>query len=327
MRFIKSKLKEIIKKFVTYRGAVLIPKQVYSLLLEQRNASFKRLLENFKFCDSVGMTGIIFSKDRPTQLFALLESYSIHARSASPLKVIFNATSQDHREAYHEIRSYFSGPHFRIEFIEQDDSFKEILLRVINKIKTKTIFFLVDDIVFTGDVDFNRLSNIDPLKFIFSLRLGSNIQKSYTTGLVESPPRLMSSMLGVGIYEFEWFERANEWSDPWSLDGNFLSTSEVLLITQISSFSAPNSYEVALKAFNDFVVKRKGMCFENSKILNLPINKVQTEINNQSGNISTQFLLEQWQLGNKIDITDFNGYISSSPHEEHYIKFARRFEA
>ncbi|MBT8583022.1 hypothetical protein G6694_00040 [Polynucleobacter paneuropaeus] len=327
MRRIKSKLKEALKKFVTYSGGVLISKEVYSLMLAQRNAACKYLLENIGFFGGVGMTGVVFSKDRPMQLFALLESYSIHVRSASPLKVIFNASSQEHRDGYQEVRSYFSESHFGIDFIQQDDSFKEILLRAIKDIKTKTIFFLVDDIIFTGDVDFSRLSNIDPLKFIFSLRLGSNIQKSYTTGVVERPPRLLTSMLGADIYEFKWFEMGNEWSDPWSLDGNFLSTSEVLLITQISSFSAPNSYEVALKTFNDFVSKRKGMCFENSKILNLPINKVQTEINNQSGNISTQFLLQQWQLGNKIDITDFNGYISSSPHEEHRIKFVRRLEA
>ena len=67
-----------------------------------------------------------------------------------------------------------------------------------------------------------------------------------------------------------------------------------------------------------------GYCFAQSKILNLAINRVQNEIKNQSGEITPQFLLEQWNKGLKMDRSMFDSYTPISPHEEHVIQFRSR---
>ena len=106
-----------------------------------------------------------------------------------------------------------------------------------------------------------------------------------------------------------------------------LNTLEVLLISNCSDFKAPNSYEIALKAFNDIVISRKGLCFNESKILNLPINRVQNEVNNISGNISVDFLLDKWNQGYCLDTSILKGHVPLSVHEDHPVKFIKRTDA
>ncbi|MBT8573844.1 hypothetical protein G6699_09745 [Polynucleobacter paneuropaeus] len=324
-----SNLKAVLRFLASYSGAILISKTIYDNIVAQRNSAVHALLSSADANYTIGLTGIVFSKDRSIQLFALLETYCLHVKAPAPLKVIYDVSNSNHRQAYDHLQSHFLslGLSFNIEFIEQSDSFKNTLIQVLGTVQTRTTFFLVDDIIFTGDVDFEPLSQADPLQTIIALRLGSNIKKSYTTSRYENPPYLLPSSIGCNIFEFKWFERGNEWSDPWSLDGNFLPTSELVTITKISSFLAPNSYEIALKTFNDFISGRKGACFGASKILNLPINKVQSEINNQSGDISPEFLLDMWEAGLKIDISKFYNYSPTAPHEEHQINFVSRLEA
>lgn len=103
-----------------------------------------------------------------------------------------------------------------------------------------------------------------------------------------------------------------------------LSLAEVRVISRISTFGAPNSYENCLKAFNDVAVCRKGMCFRESIILNLPINRVQAEIANLSGNVSVDMLLEHWNRGLALDTSMFGEHIPVAPHEEHLICFVER---
>ena len=126
------------------------------------------------------------------------------------------------------------------------------------------------------------------------------------------------------MLRFEWFEQGNEWSDPWSVDGQVLSVAEVHVLTRLSDFNAPNSYEGALKSFNDLAVGREGVCYSESKVLNLPINRVQAEVMNFSGNVPPEFLLEQWRKGMMLDTGFLMNHIPRAPHEEHLMAFKKR---
>jgi hypothetical protein len=108
------------------------------------------------------------------------------------------------------------------------------------------------------------------------------------------------------------------------VDGNIYSTAEINILSRISQFNAPNSYEDTLKSFGDIAVDRIGYCFTQSKILNLAINRVQNEIENKSGDIAPDFLLSQWSKGFRMDRSKFDSHIPISPHEEHVIQFRSR---
>ncbi len=327
MSFVKNYMKDFLNKLTGFFGGMLISKEIHSQILFQRSSAVTALLKNQPTILHDGVTGIIFSKDRAIQLFALLETMFLNVTSPPSIKVIYCASTKDQKNAYLEVESLCLKKQFDINFIQEVSSFKGTLLSVLRSVSTRTTFFLVDDILFVKPVSFDCLSSIDPLNYVLSLRLGKNLKKSYTTGRRETPPKFISSTMNSNLNEFEWFEKGNEWSDPWSVDGNFFSTKELILISELSNFSGPNTYEIALKTFNDFMSDRKGLCFETSRILNLPINKVQAEVDNKSGEISTQFLLEKWRLGLKIDIAPFFDFTPSAPHEEHPISFVRRLEA
>jgi len=51
--------------------------------------------------------GIVFSKDRPIQLFSLLESYYRYCEDEVPIHILYKASNQDYKNGYKEIENYF----------------------------------------------------------------------------------------------------------------------------------------------------------------------------------------------------------------------------
>jgi len=271
-----------------------------------------------------GLTCVIFSKDRALQLHALLESYLAKVQNPVPVFVIYGASDDGHARAYREVETCFSGGTVPVSFVPDGKGFRETLLSVLGGVRTRSIIFLVDDILFISAVDLTLASTIDPQVEVLSLRHSPHLRRSYTANVEQPPPAFQPSGIHPEVLRFNWFEQGNEWSDPWSVDGQVLSTAEVRVITRISQFRAPNSYEIALKTFNDMVKDRSGLCYTESKIINLPINRVQAEVANISGSISPAYLLEQWNKGLMMDTAMFEGHIPTAPHEEHTVGFRRR---
>lgn len=316
-------LKRIFQKITPYFGGVLLSESIYDqVLLQRKNALIELVkLERIDLID--GITGIVFSKDRPLQLYALLESYSQYVKNPAPLHVIFSSTNSSYESAYNNIKEWVNKNNFfHIEFISQKDIFSEVLNRLLRQIKTKTVFFLVDDNVFINEINFDDIRQNISSDVIISLRHSPLIKESYTTKQNFSPPKFKK--INKNLLMFNWFESPCEWSDPWSVDGHFLDLAEIRVISRLSSFSAPNSFEIALKAFNDISKQKKGYCFNNSKIINLPINRVQDEVRNTSGNISPEFLLEKWNNNYSLDRSCLNKLKLTSTHEEFRINFKLR---
>src|SRR5258708_3999245 len=59
--------------------------------------------------EAATLEGIVFSKDRPTQLHALLDSYCRHAADPVPLHIIYKATTEAHERAYREVFACFAA--------------------------------------------------------------------------------------------------------------------------------------------------------------------------------------------------------------------------
>lgn len=320
-------LKNLLKKAASYFGAVLISKVTYENILLQRKSLFDSFLSHSKGDLISGTVCVIFSKDRPMQLYGLLTSYLNYVANPVPVIVIYSSQNKNLNNGYLDVIKYFKKIKANINFINEKKSFKQALLEVLSKVCEDKILFLVDDIIFINSVDFDIFEKINTKTQILSLRHSPFLKRSFTTKTNHSPPSFKKFRFSDELLEFDWFKSGGEWSDPWSLDGQLLNTSEVLLIANCSHYKAPNSFEIALKAFNDIVINRKGLCFNESKILNLPINKVQNEVNNISGNISVNFLLDKWNQGYCIDTSIFKGHVPLSTHEDHPVNFIKRNDA
>lgn len=328
LKYFMAKLRltiiQILRRLADFFGGVLLSKQIHQQILLQRAHAVAELVAVEKAELKQGLNCVVFSKDRAMQLYTLLHTYFDCVKNPVPVFVIYSVSNEAHAQAYREVEAAFATNSVAVTFVPDGQNFRDSLLSVLAQIRVTSIFFLVDDIIFIRPLDLGIAAAIDPQCTILSLRHSPYLRRSYTANVSQQPPDFSPTKISPDLLAFNWFEQGHEWSDPWSVDGQILSTAEVRVLTRISQFKAPNSYEVALKTFNDIAMGRGGTCFKESKILNLPINRVQSEINNLCGSVSSDFLLEQWNKGLMIDAGMFDDHIPLSPHEEHAITFKMR---
>ena len=124
---------------------------------------------------------------------------------------------------------------------------------------------------------------------------------------------------------FKWYGEKGDYGYPMSLDGHFFRTKDITPITKVISFTNPNSYESVLSGYP--LNRPKMICFEESIIVNNPINNVQNFNNNIHGKISTIFLNDKFLEGYIIDLEDFKGIKNTSCHQEIEIKFIHETES
>lgn len=317
-------MKEIISLFFNLLGFEILTKKNYNRIYIERLPILNYLLS--KNTDNLedGVSSIVFSKDRSIQLFALLESYNNNIDQEIDLTVIYNVSNEEHKKSYEELILIFSKTNKKIKFVLESNTFKSTLLRVIKDVKTKKIFFLTDDDLFIRKFNTDLVYSINASEAILSLRFNPELNYSFTVGTKIDRPHFQNYKKYENVFCFKWFEKKFDWSDPWSVNGHVFATNEVLVLSTFSDFLAPNSYETKLKYFNDLIKNRVGVCYSESIIINLPINIVQSEVHNYSGDISPQFLLNQWNMGKKIDISKFQNCKIKSTHEMHEVHFVKR---
>jgi hypothetical protein len=324
--FVRFALVNLVKKFVDQVGGELLSKRAYKSLILQRDKAVIELREPLITILRPGVTGVVFSRDRAHQLDVLLRSYAKAVVNPTKLYVMYRASTEAHLASYSALQTSVQEAGIEISFIHEVEDFRMTLLSTLEQIETRNIFFLVDDIVFLREVNLNYAREVDPLKEIFSLRHSPHLRRSYTSNQWQMPPIFSSCKESSGLLKFDWFVQGNEWSDPWSLDGQVLSLAEVRTLAAVSDFRGPNTFEAALKSFNSLCVGRNGSCFTESIIVNLPINRVQNEVENLSGYVTPEYLLDKWCQGYIINADSLWGHVPQAPHEEHKLDFIIRQE-
>jgi hypothetical protein len=283
-----------------------------------RNKTKSILRAIFSFCvfiqhkckkDKSSIECIIFSKDRAMQLHALLSSFYEKVVTPITVHVLYQASNSSHQRSYEDLITIY---HSRaISFIRQmdDHSFRRDFIRMVSSLQSEKIMFMVDDIIFIEDADLHALAKYDSTKYIPSLRMGRNIE--FNSNLTPCwSPRIISDN------KIEWFWRHGSyaWGYPLSLDGHIFLRQEILFLTRLISFKAPNSFETKLQKFTFLYYCRYGLAERKSVIVNIPCNKVQKENENRYGDIHQDYLLEKWQNGFQIDHKKFYGLMHNSTH-------------
>jgi hypothetical protein len=271
-----------------------------------------------------GFTCVIFSKDRALQLYALLESMQMYTSFNYRIIILFKASNVENKKSYHELISESKIFSLNIKWVEEIGDFKNNLLSILNQVNTNRIFFLTDDDIFINKFNFASCKKFACDKFIFSLRHSKNITKSYNEKKLINSPKFLKSLVNNKFLEFKWFEGSGEWSDPWSVNGHIYCLNEIKILSEILTYSGPNSYEASLKLLNFLMENKIGVCCAQSKIVNIPINITQSEWKNRSGNLSVTNYLLAWKKGKKLNILGLKGHNPSSTHEIHKLPFINR---
>ena len=207
-------------------------------------------------------TIIVFSKDRPMQLHAYLESLKkATGCNETDIYVLFKEISPI---CYDKVREYFPN----VNWIPEKHFAKQ-LYDIVLKAKDY-IMFGCDDVVFVNDFDLHKAEvclkeNVDV--FGFSFRLGRNIKPI--------PRKLWKNQ---DIYLWDWAENTGHYGYPWELDCTLYRKEDVIaILSKIGDVKSPNYLEsIPEEKPNEYILRRKmAAYYEDSKAIVITVNRVQ----------------------------------------------------
>jgi hypothetical protein len=234
-----------------------------------------------------------------------------------PIKVLFDFSDVNYKIGYEKLQEL----HPEVFFVKET-FFKSDLLTMIDISKKYTIF-LVDDIIFKDHFSL-ECKEIDLFEksddvICVSLRLHPKLTYCYARDIKINKNPILENC----AYTFE--KTSGDYSYPMSLDGHIFKTNDIYKILVNSNYIKPNSLEGELNTNYRQIKKSKIICFEKSVLFNNPINRVQTEVCNKSGNISSTIDLNIKFLNDKIiDLDYFDGFENNSVHQLVEVKIVNR---
>jgi len=249
---------------------------------------------------------IIFSKDRACQLDALLRSIDIKFKIAHNTKVIYTYSNEKFRAGYDILQSDKN----QIEYYPEV-SFKKDFLSLLQQCNNKLVSFMVDDILMTEDFDeefvVNEFLN-DTTVLCLSLRLGKNLNYCYALSKPMTLPTIVNR-------RWNWRSCGMDWGWAMSIDGNIFRKSDFIPYIQTISFSYPcdlEGYMMQKPMGNQYM-----MCFDKSKLINIPINRVVKHQNRiMNSPLTADKLNDLYLNGHRININSVFGINNNSCHYE-----------
>jgi len=267
---------------------------------------------------------IIYSYDRPMQLYALLESIDKYVTGLEHILIIYRTSNQEYEKAYHVVRETFTNAHFLQQTYPFTD-LKRLTSACYLQSSSPYILFGVDDIIVKDFINLNEciqaMEQHNAHGFFF--RLGKNLDHCYAMNCAQPLPPLTSA--GHEIYSWQFNEGQYDWNYPNNLDFTLYRKSDLINLITSLDYATPYSLETKLMGQVDYT--QHGLCYESSKIVNFPLNIVQTDWpNNCDNTYSTSQLLELFNQGLKIDIKAIDKIDNKSAHtiNNNLIKFIPR---
>ncbi len=264
------------------------------------------------------MNIIVFSKDRPSQLELFLRSLKKYFEEYNNLNfnILYTYSNDKFKDGYDKLFTIHNDSN--LNYIKEVKKFKEHVLELIDEENEHTVFF-VDDMIFKNNFTLNskqyKLFTLNDDILTLSLRLHKNLSYCYPARIHMKPPIFDSNMT------FRWRGQSGDYGYPMSLDGHFFRTKDIIPFFNALPYNNPNSLESQLSMYS--LNKSKMICFEESVVLTIPVNKVQNFNQNVYGNISAKFLNDKFLNDYIIDLEPFDGFKNISCHQEmeyEYIK-------
>lgn len=258
---------------------------------------------------------IIFSKNRPMQLNALLESLVAKFPFAilGEVKILYKS-DKPYTQNYKKLKRKYC------DFIwkEEGPSFKSDLINLMETTNGYTSF-LVDDIIFFGEIKENCIPQNSDL--CFSLRLGKNCTYSHPADSSYSLPRLVEDSETISWF---WPGCEYDFGYPMSLDGHIFRSIEIRNMVAQVQFTNPNMLEAALAYSNPYLHHTSGISrvmrsYPESMIVGVPVNRVNTQFENRYGKdfrFSEIELNDLFTEGKVIDLDGMQFSKINGPHKE-----------
>lgn len=264
---------------------------------------------------------VIFSKNRPLQLHACLSSIFKNQTHCFPSVTVLYSADTPFMPNYARVFEEFSSVR-----VEREKDFKPDLIRVVGDSELTT--FMTDDDLLFQTVDLDDVRDIarilgNPKVVCFSLRLGRNITESY---MQQTSGKLTTAKATSNTLLWKWRGAPHDFGYPLSLDGHIFRTDFVRSHLLTCDFHSPNTFEGNIQRQLQDCPAWMGS-FRSSRLVNLPINRVQSDNNNRFGvrhAYSETQCDELFSKGMVIDIDALDLRDISSCHQEFPLQFKSR---
>jgi len=275
---------------------------------------------------------IVFSCNRPMQLYALLESTEHFVTGIEQIYVLYRSTNKQFDAGYNIVKDAFPGA----IYVKQDrllkipgSDFKPLLINIFNKTRSGYIMFGVDDIVVKEPVDaaicIECMHKYDA--YGCYLRLCPTIDYMYSWQRPQRVPMLQAVPEGY-VWQYESADRISDWGYPHTVDMTIYRKKDLHRIVHELDYRNPNTFEAQWSTRVPHATLKNAFCYETSKIINFPLNLVQnTHTRNPhmvDDRYSPERMLELFMQGYKIDITPVFGMQTDSAHVEYEPTFVVR---
>ena len=259
---------------------------------------------------------VIFSYDRPMQLYALLESIQLYMTGLGQVQIIYRASDERYARAYTQVQSNFPTAIFRRQGDRPREDFKPLTIEASFESPNEYIIYAVDDIIVKDFVDLGLC--IDLLEktqaWGFYLRLGANLSECYPYHCHQAVPSC--SVVSEGVLSWRFSQGSYDWNYPHTVDMTLYRKSDIEKDVRAVGFVAPNSFEGAWAGRRPG--RLCGLCYEQTKIVNLPLNRVQNDAQNRTMNFLTPVeLLERFEQGQRMNIFNLFKVINKGAHMEY----------
>lgn len=263
---------------------------------------------------------IIFSFDRPLQLCGLLDSIDTFVENQGNIFILYRTTNSAFEKAYDQAFKEFKK--LNIKPIKQGNQprtdFKPLLLKLLGDCTHNHILFATDDCLFIRKVDLSDcIVHLEDHKaYSFNLGLGKNIIESQVTKLKSPLPA--KHIFKDHYIRWTFNDAVSEWRYPNALDRSLYRKIQIIKMFNNLQFTSPNTLEAqwAIQAETDGTLDQTGVCFDKSKMINVPFNMVQQDWSTPHMGLSTDEFLAIFTSNRRMDIQKYSTIVPRSPHVE-----------
>lgn len=273
---------------------------------------------------------IVFSYNRPMQLYALLESLEKLAKNIHKIAVLARV-DRSYEAGYQIVVQRYPYVHYiRQSETNPRSDFKPLVMDLLFGAfgdDARYVMFAVDDIIVTDDFDVSegirKLQQTGAYGLYY--RLGRHIDYSWIINRYQGIPPLNEE--GDGYFSWQFKTGVAEWAYPNTVDMTMYRKDEIENAFQLLDFTYPNDLEGYWASIRN--LEGKGICCHRAKIINIPANAVQTGTCNRIATHphSSQELNRLFLNGYKIDTDHFYRIVNNSVHVDYALKFVLRSRA
>lgn len=267
---------------------------------------------------------LVFSFDRPLQLYACLESIQRYLTGFQTLSVLYRASNEGFNDGYKKVMDAFPKVRFVAQSMKDPKhDFKPKLNKLVFDSPSEYILFAVDDIIVKDFCDLRYcMEQMEKTgAYGFYLRMGRHITYCYQFDRAQSLPK--SHPLSNELYAWDFRSGEYDWGFANSLDMTLFRKEEIRKPFEELKYKTPNSLEYNWTA-NFKPPRSLGLYFEVSKIVNIPMNIVGRTGNPHMNYLNPDELLAKFNQGLKVDIEPLYKIENQSPHLDYIPDFIMR---